>query len=110
MRAVLSHDAVTMRNPSGLKAAERTIPTWPRRTAISLPLAGSQMRAAQWRRTAISLPLVASQMRAVQSLDAVTTRHSSELSAAESDGGLMAAQDCDLLAAGNVPDAGGLVL
>jgi hypothetical protein len=32
--AVLSDDAVTMRDPSGLKAAEITWPSWPRRTAI----------------------------------------------------------------------------
>jgi hypothetical protein len=44
MRAVLSRDAVTMRDPSGLKAAEVTWRSWPRRTAISLPLAASQMR------------------------------------------------------------------
>ena len=31
-------DAVTMRDPSGLKAAEDTWSSWPRRTAISLPL------------------------------------------------------------------------
>jgi hypothetical protein len=36
MRAVLSFDAVTMRDPSGLKAAEITKPSWPRRIAISL--------------------------------------------------------------------------
>ena len=42
---VLSSDAVTMRDPSGLKAAEFTPPSWPRRTAISLTLAASQMRA-----------------------------------------------------------------
>jgi hypothetical protein len=45
MRAVWSHDAVTMRDPSGLKAAEFTWPSWPRRIAISLALAASQMRA-----------------------------------------------------------------
>ena len=45
MRAVLSHDAVTTRDPSGLKAAECTLPSCPRRTAISLALAESQMRA-----------------------------------------------------------------
>ena len=31
MRAVLSSDAVTMRDPSGLKAAEFTEPSWPPR-------------------------------------------------------------------------------
>jgi TIR domain-containing protein len=30
-RAVLSADAVTMREPSGLKAAEKTVPSWPPR-------------------------------------------------------------------------------
>src|ERR1700751_2373440 len=45
MRAVLSADAVTMRDPSGLKAAEVTALSWPRRTAISLAVAASQMRA-----------------------------------------------------------------
>jgi len=73
MRAVLSCDAVTMRLPSGLKAAESTrssrrlstpISSWPRRTAISLPLA-------------------ASQVRAVLSFDVVTMRVPSELKSAE---------------------------
>ena len=92
----MSYDAVTMRDPSGLKAAEITWASWPRRTAISLPLA-SQMRAV-WsddavtmrdpsglkaaeptkpscpRRTAISFAVAASQMRAVLSYDAVTMR------------------------------------
>jgi hypothetical protein len=45
MRAELSADAVTMRDPSGLKAAEYTEPSSPCRTAISLALATSQMRA-----------------------------------------------------------------
>ena len=90
MRAVLSIDAVTMRDPSGLKAAEFTTSSWPRRTAISLPLA-------------------ASQMRAVLSDDAVTMRDPSGLKAAETHGVLMAAQDRDLLGARGVPDAGGLV-
>jgi hypothetical protein len=35
MRAVLSADAVTMRVPSGLKVAEHTLHTCPRRTGIS---------------------------------------------------------------------------
>jgi len=35
MRAVQSHDAVTMREPSGLKAAENTSLAWPLRNAIS---------------------------------------------------------------------------
>jgi hypothetical protein len=64
MRAVLSSDAVTMRDASGLKAAELTRPSWPRRTAISLALA-------------------ASQMRAVLSTDAVTIRDPSGLKTAE---------------------------
>jgi hypothetical protein len=63
MRAV-TPDAVTMRDPSGLKAAEVTPPSWPRRTAISLALA-------------------ASQMRAVLSYDAVTMRDPSWLKAAD---------------------------
>src|SRR6516162_6955868 len=106
MRAVLSDNAVTMRDPSGLKAAEFTKSSWPRRTTISLPLAASQMRAVlsddavtmrdpsglkaaeltslSWpRRTAISLALAASQMRAVLSDDAVTMRDPSGLKAAE---------------------------
>src|SRR5215469_497925 len=45
MRALLSADAVRMRDPSGLKAAEFTEYSWPRRTAISFPLTASQMRA-----------------------------------------------------------------
>src|SRR5262249_61865408 len=57
-------DAVLMREPSGLRAAEHTLPLWPLRTAISLPLA-------------------ASQMRAVLSHDAVTMREPSGLKAAE---------------------------
>ena len=44
-RAVLSLDAVTMRDPWGLKTAKCTKSTCPRRTAISLPVAASQMRA-----------------------------------------------------------------
>src|ERR1700730_15537352 len=105
-RAVLSPDAVTMRDPSGLNAAETTTSSWPRRTAISLALAASQMRAVlstdavtmrdpsglkaaentmpRWpRRTAVSLALAASQMRAVLSADAVTMRDPSRLKAAE---------------------------
>src|SRR6516165_10031421 len=101
----LVNDAVTMREPSGLKAAEVTRSSWPRTTAISLALAASQMRAvvspdavtmrepsglkaadctkASWpRRTAISLALAASQMRAVLSYDAVTMREPSGLKAA----------------------------
>src|SRR5215470_814746 len=88
MRAVLSADAVTMRVPSGLKAAEVTWSLWPRRIAISVAVAASQMRAVlshdavtmrvpaglkaaestllPWpRRTAICLRVAASQMRAV---------------------------------------------
>jgi hypothetical protein len=44
MRAVLSFDAVTMCDPSGLKAADRTAASCPRKTAISLAAAASQMR------------------------------------------------------------------
>src|SRR5215510_12527671 len=108
MRAVLSSDPVTMRDPSGLKAAEVTSTSWPRKTAISLALAASQMRAVfsldavtmrdpsglkaaedtplVCCRTAISLlPLAAAQaqMRAVLSYDAVTMRDPSGLKAAE---------------------------
>ena len=90
MRAVLSADAVTMRDPSGLKAAEFTVSLWPRRTAISFAVA-------------------ASQMRAVLSPDAVTMRDPSGLKAAEFTRAVMAAQDRDLLGGRGVPDAGGLV-
>ena len=60
------------------------------------------------RRTAISLAVAASQMRAVLSADAVTMRDPSGLKAADY-GARMASQDRDLLAGGGVPDAGGLV-
>ena len=53
-----------MRDPSGLNAAEVTGPSWPRRTAISVAVS-------------------ASQMRAVLSADAVTMRDPSGLNAAE---------------------------
>ena len=53
-----------MRDPSGLKAAAVTDPACPRRTAISLAVA-------------------ASQMRAVPSCDAVTMRNPSGLKAAD---------------------------
>ena len=62
-RAVLSLDAVTMRVPSGLKAAEFSGP---------LPAA----------RAAIERPKAASQMRVVPSKDAVTTRVAPSLNAA----------------------------
>ena len=42
---MVSFEAVTMRAPSGLKEAEVTSRAWPRRTAISLAVAASQMRA-----------------------------------------------------------------
>jgi hypothetical protein len=45
MRAVLSSEAVTIRDPSGLKAAEITWPSWSLRTAISLAVDASQIRA-----------------------------------------------------------------
>ena len=64
MLAVLSPDTVTMRAPSGLKAAEFTVSSWPRRTVISCVV-------------------VASQMRAVLSPDAVTMRDPSGLKTAE---------------------------
>ena len=86
MRAVLSHDAVTMRDPSGLKAAEFTCASCPCRTVISLAVA-------------------ASQMRAVMSFDAVTMRDPSGLKAA-SRTRLMPAQQHDLLGARGVPDRG----
>jgi hypothetical protein len=60
-------DAVTTRDPSGLKAAENTESSWPRRTAISFVVA-------------------ASQMRAVLSHDAVTMRDPSGLNAADRTG------------------------
>jgi hypothetical protein len=63
MRALLL-EAVTMRDPSGLKATKFTWSSWPRRTAISLEVA-------------------ASQMRAVLSIDAVTMRDPSGLKAAD---------------------------
>jgi len=44
MRAALSYDAVTMRDPSGLKAADDTLSSW-RRTMISFPVAAAQRRA-----------------------------------------------------------------
>ncbi len=91
MRAVLSSDAVTMRDPSGLNAAEFTIASWPRRTAIALPVA-------------------ASQMRAVLSSDAVTMREPSGLNAAEQTQPLVVAQNGDLLGGRGVPDARGLVV
>ena len=78
MRAVLSHDAVTMRDPSGLKTADRTVGLWyvtAHRTASSWP-----------RRTAISFALAAPQMRAVLSHDAVTMRDPSGLKAADHTG------------------------
>jgi hypothetical protein len=64
MRAVLSSDAVTMRNPSGLKG-------------------GGIHDVLMARRTAISSPVAASQMRAVPSHDAVTMHDPSGLKAAE---------------------------
>src|ERR1700730_2782299 len=102
-----------MRAPSGLNAAENTPPGTPLRTAISLPVAVSQMRAldsgaepadpdavtmrfpsglkvadqtsvkSYTRRTAISLSVAVSQMRAVPSSNAVTMRDPSGLYAAE---------------------------
>jgi hypothetical protein len=41
---------VTTRDPSGLNAAENTARSWPRRTAISFPVAAFQMRAVASRR------------------------------------------------------------
>ena len=122
-----------MRVPSGLKAAELHRSRVPRRTAISLPVAASQMRAVlssdavtmrvpsglkaadvttlSWpRRTAISVPVAASQIRAVWSLDAVTMRDPSGLKAAEFTHVLVPAQDRDLLAGRGVPDARGPVV
>ena len=90
MRAVLSADAVTMRDPSGLNAAESH-----RLMAL---------------RTTISLPVAASQMRAVLSSDAVTMRDPSGLNAAEVTAAVMASEDDDFLAGRGVPDAGGLVI
>ena len=45
VRAVLSADAVTIRTPSQLNAADSTACSCPRSTAISFPVAASQMRA-----------------------------------------------------------------
>jgi len=64
IRDVWSCDAVTMRDPLGLNAAEFTMFSWPRSTASSFAIA-------------------ASQMRAVLSADAVTMRDPSGLKAAE---------------------------
>jgi hypothetical protein len=95
-----------MRAPSRVNAAEFTLLSCPRRTAISLAVAASQMRAVLSsdavmmcapsglnatefrrlscpRRTAISLAVAASQMRAVLSHDAVTMRAPSGLKATE---------------------------
>jgi len=63
-RTVLSHDAVTMRRPSGLKAALVTVSSW--------PFSGSPM----------GLPASAFQSRTVLSHDAVTMRRPSGLKAA----------------------------
>ena len=49
-----SSDAMTMRDPSGLKAAEVSQSLSPRRTAISLALAASQMRAV-WSKAAVTM-------------------------------------------------------
>ena len=92
MRAVLSSDAVTMRDPSGLKAAE-----------IHAALMAAQDRD-------LLAACAASQMRAVLSHDAVTMREPSGLKAAEFTPVRMPAQDRDLLAARGVPDARGPVL
>ena len=78
-----------MRDPSGLKAAELTWPSWPLRTAIALPVA-------------------ASQTRAVLSSDAVTMRFPSGLKAARPHRTSVAAEDGDRLAGRGVPDARGL--
>src|SRR5262249_26130581 len=64
MRAVLSPDAVTMRDPSGLKAADVTNSSWRRRAGVALAVA-------------------AFQMRAVLSSDAVTMRDPAGLKAAD---------------------------
>ena len=128
MRAVSSSDAVTMRDPSGLKATDATVSSWPRRTAISFAVAASQMRAvlssdavtmrdpsglnaaevtSLWpRRTAISFAVAASQMRAVLSNDAVTMCDPSGLNAAECHVAFVATQNRDLLCGGGVPRCG----
>ena len=49
-RTTRNSDAVTMRDPSRLKAADHTWLSWPRSTAISLALAASQIRAVLSRR------------------------------------------------------------
>src|SRR2546421_2109775 len=63
-RAVLSTDAVTMRLPSGLNAALKTVSSWPLRGSL------------------IGLPVSASHSSAVLSVDAVTMRLPSGLNAA----------------------------
>src|SRR2546423_148560 len=75
MRPAVSHDAVTILDPPTLKAAEYTAQSAPNATPVPAP--------PRPRRTAISLPLAASQMRAVLSHDAVTIRDPSKLKAAE---------------------------
>ena len=115
MRAVLSPDAVTMRDPSGLKAAEfthshgRAGPRSPWRSrrprcgrscpadAVTMRdpsgLKAAEVTASSWpRRTAISLAVAASQMRAVLSHDAVTMRDPSGLKAADFTGSVMATE------------------
>src|SRR5215831_15343418 len=85
----MSPDAVTMRDPSGLKAAEFTMPSW-RRTAICLALAASQ------------------------DAGSLVVGRRDDLRPAGAEGGgfhgsLMAAQHRDLLGSRGVPDAGGVV-
>ena len=131
-RAVLSSDAVTMRVPSGLKAAELTdsvvaaqgrdrlagrgVPdargVVPRRRDDARPVGaeGGGTTGPWWPlRTAIALPVAASQTRAVLSSDAVTMRDPSGLKAAEFDRALVAAENSDRRAGRGVPDACGLV-
>ena len=88
--AVSSSDAVTIRNPSGLKAAELTRRAWPRR-ALAIPLG-----------------------RCVPDAGCLVHRRSNNADAIRTEGRAihgtgMAAQDGDLLAGHGIPNAGGHV-
>ena len=125
-------DAVTTRLPSPLNAALVTESVWPFRTAISLPLSASQMRAvlsSDAVTTRLPSPLNAALNTSRYGLsgrrspcrsphprcarcchrDAVTTRLPSPLNAAVRHLVGMAFQDGDLLAALRIPDARGVV-
>ena len=89
--AVLSNEAVTIRLPSGLNAAEETQPVCP------------------WREARV-LPESASQTRAVLSSEAVTTRLPSGLNAAEWTAVGVPLEGGEGLAGVGVPDPRRLVL